>query len=177
MSSRLTWARAVLMLDVAALTVAYGELVALRDVSLRVNQGEIVTVIGSNGAGKTTLLRTVSGLLRPRAGAMEFLGQTPGREWQFWFGTQNITYQLTVLPGDMRVCAGGDGLNVRASPERESRAPTADRPETSTSTSRWRSTPCSRGRGRISSWTCPSVLCRPRWAQSSRPPRSPVPQN
>jgi len=63
------------MLDVAGLTVAYGELVALQDVSLQVNQGEIVTVIGSNGAGKTTLLKTVSGLLRPRAGAMEFLGE------------------------------------------------------------------------------------------------------
>jgi hypothetical protein len=38
----------------------------------------------------------------------------------FWFGTQATTYQLTVLPGDMRVCAGGDGLNVRVSPTVES---------------------------------------------------------
>ena len=53
-------------------------------------------------------------------GAMEFLGQTPEGEWKFWFGTQNITYQLTVLPGDMQVCAGGEGLNVRESPDRES---------------------------------------------------------
>ncbi len=51
---------------------------------------------------------------------MEFLGQTPEGEWKFWFGTQNTTYQLTALPGDMRVCAGGDGLNVRESPDRES---------------------------------------------------------
>jgi hypothetical protein len=56
----------------------------------------------------------------PGSGAMEFLGQTPEGEWKFWFGTQNITYQLTVLPGDMRVCAGGAGLNVRASPSVES---------------------------------------------------------
>jgi len=52
----------------------------------------------------------------PGGGAMEFLGQTPEGEWKFWFGTQSTAYQLTVLPGDMRVCAGGAGLNVRASP-------------------------------------------------------------
>ena len=46
---------------------------------------------------------------------MEFLGKTPQGEWEFWFGTQNITYQLTVLPGDMRVCAGGTGMRVHAS--------------------------------------------------------------
>jgi hypothetical protein len=56
----------------------------------------------------------------PGGGAMEFLGQTPEGEWKFWFGTQNIAYQLTVLPGDMRVCAGGAGLNVRASSAAES---------------------------------------------------------
>ncbi len=58
----------------------------------------------------------------PGGGAIEFLGKTPEGEWKFWFGTQNITYQLTVLPGDMRVCAGGAGLNVRASPAVESEA-------------------------------------------------------
>ena len=52
----------------------------------------------------------------PGGGVMKFLGQTPEGEWKLWFGTQNIAYQLTVLPGDMRVCAGGAGLNVRASP-------------------------------------------------------------
>ena len=56
----------------------------------------------------------------PGGGAIEFLGQTPEGEWEFWFATQNITYQLTVLPGDMRVCAGGSGLNVRASSAAES---------------------------------------------------------
>jgi len=56
----------------------------------------------------------------PGGGAMEFLGQTPEGEWKFWFSTQSTAYQLTVLPGDMRVCAGGAGLNVRASPAAES---------------------------------------------------------
>ena len=56
----------------------------------------------------------------PGGGAMEFLGQTPEGEWKFWFGTQSTAYQLTVLPGEMRVCAGGAGLNVRASSAAES---------------------------------------------------------
>jgi branched-chain amino acid transport system ATP-binding protein len=52
----------------------YGPIVALRDVSLRVSEGEVVAVLGANGAGKTTLLRTISGLLRPTKGRIEFLG-------------------------------------------------------------------------------------------------------
>jgi branched-chain amino acid transport system ATP-binding protein len=60
------------MLEIEQLEVAYGEATAVRDVSLRVEQGEIVTLIGGNGAGKTTLLRTISGLLRPRAGTVRF---------------------------------------------------------------------------------------------------------
>jgi hypothetical protein len=56
----------------------------------------------------------------PVGGAIEFLGKTPVGEWQFWFGTQDIAYQLTVLPGEMRVCAGGEGLNLRASPSVDS---------------------------------------------------------
>ena len=58
----------------------------------------------------------------PGGGAIEFLGKTPEGEWQFWFGTQDIPYQLAVLPGDMRVCAGGAGLNLHASPSVDSEA-------------------------------------------------------
>lgn len=61
------------MLNVEHLAVAYGDVQALWDVSLQVQQGEIVTLIGSNGAGKTTTLNTLSGLLRPRAGTVTFL--------------------------------------------------------------------------------------------------------
>jgi branched-chain amino acid transport system ATP-binding protein len=60
------------MLTVEHLTVFYGDVQALWDVSLRVAPGEIVTLIGSNGAGKTTTLNTLSGLLRPRAGSLTF---------------------------------------------------------------------------------------------------------
>jgi branched-chain amino acid transport system ATP-binding protein len=57
------------------LEVAYGQLTALRRVSLHVDPGEIVTLIGANGAGKTTLLRTVAGLQRPAGGQVHFRGQ------------------------------------------------------------------------------------------------------
>jgi branched-chain amino acid transport system ATP-binding protein len=61
------------MLEVSNLDVFYGKSQALRDVSLRVDEGEIVALVGTNGAGKTTLLNTVSGLLRPASGSVEFL--------------------------------------------------------------------------------------------------------
>ena len=64
------------MLHVQHLAVFYGDVQALWDVSLQVNEGEIVTLLGSNGAGKTTTLRTVSGLLRLRQGSITFQGQT-----------------------------------------------------------------------------------------------------
>lgn len=57
-----------MMLQVDKLTVAYGEAVALREVSITVAAGRIVTLIGANGAGKTTLVNTIAGLLRPRHG-------------------------------------------------------------------------------------------------------------
>src|SRR5919198_3423074 len=64
------------VLHVQHLAVFYGDVRALWDVSLQVNEGEIVTLLGSNGAGKTTTLRTISGLLRLRQGSITFQGQT-----------------------------------------------------------------------------------------------------
>jgi len=66
------------MLEVAEIDVYYGEVPALRKVSLSVLDGESVTVIGANGAGKSTLLRTVSGLLRPKEGSIRFDGHELG---------------------------------------------------------------------------------------------------
>src|SRR5262245_27429800 len=62
------------MLAVDGLTVRYGAVSALRDVSLRVDDGELVALVGPNGAGKTTLLNTIAGLLRPVAGTVTFNG-------------------------------------------------------------------------------------------------------
>jgi branched-chain amino acid transport system ATP-binding protein len=63
------------MLEVSNLDVFYGNSQALRDVSLRVDEGEVVALVGANGAGKTTLLNTISGALRPASGSVEFLGK------------------------------------------------------------------------------------------------------
>ena len=58
------------MLKVSEIDAYYGDMQALRNVSIDVKQGEVVSVIGSNGAGKSTLLKTVSGMLRPRTGSI-----------------------------------------------------------------------------------------------------------
>ena len=56
------------MLEVKDLEVSYGKIVAVKGISFSVDEGEVVTLIGTNGAGKTTTLRTISGLLRPSGG-------------------------------------------------------------------------------------------------------------
>ena len=62
------------LLELQALDVHYGAIHALRGISIRVGQGEIVSLIGANGAGKTTTLRAVSGMLRPSAGQIRYQG-------------------------------------------------------------------------------------------------------
>jgi branched-chain amino acid transport system ATP-binding protein len=64
------------MLSVQGLRSGYGKIEVLHDVSLEVAQGQIVTLIGANGAGKTTLLKTVSGLIRPTGGSIDFEGES-----------------------------------------------------------------------------------------------------
>jgi branched-chain amino acid transport system ATP-binding protein len=63
------------MLTLKSVQAGYGRLPVLKGISLHVRQGEVVTLIGGNGAGKTTTLRTISGLLPPRKGVIEFAGQ------------------------------------------------------------------------------------------------------
>src|SRR5262245_1266059 len=77
------------LLEVNDLNVYYGAIHALKGISLTVEEGEIVTLIGANGAGKSTTLRTISGLLRPRSGGMTFDGQS-----------------LTRMPADQIVARG-----------------------------------------------------------------------
>ncbi len=64
------------MLKVSDLQVFYGNIHAIKDISFHVDEGEIVTLIGANGAGKSTILNTVSGLIRPTVGTIEFLGKS-----------------------------------------------------------------------------------------------------
>jgi len=63
------------LLETQALELAYGQVPACREISISVNEGEIVTLIGANGAGKTTTLRAIAGALRPRSGTIRFAGK------------------------------------------------------------------------------------------------------
>jgi branched-chain amino acid transport system ATP-binding protein len=67
------------MLALNGLRSGYGKIAVLHDVNLSIERGQIVTLIGANGAGKTTLLKTISGLIRPTAGTIEFEGKSIAR--------------------------------------------------------------------------------------------------
>jgi len=64
------------LLSLEAVTVRYGEIEAVHGVSLSVDEGEVITLLGGNGAGKSTTLRTISGLLQPAAGEIVFDGRS-----------------------------------------------------------------------------------------------------
>ena len=75
-----TWARSSKLLRIENLSVGYEDLVVLRGLTMKIEPGQIVALIGANGAGKTTTLKTVSGLLRPRQGQILFEGE-PIHTW------------------------------------------------------------------------------------------------
>lgn len=58
------------------ISIKYGSIEAVKNVSFEVNEGEVVTLIGANGAGKTSILRTISGLVRPTEGTISYLEMT-----------------------------------------------------------------------------------------------------
>ena len=64
-----------MLLEIKDLHVSYGKIKAIKGISLEVQAGEIVTLVGANGAGKTTLLKTISGLLQPASGSIEYEGK------------------------------------------------------------------------------------------------------
>ncbi len=66
------------MLELTGVEATYGSILALKGISLRVDEGKIIAVIGPNGAGKSTTLKTIAGLLRPLAGEVSFLGRPLG---------------------------------------------------------------------------------------------------
>ncbi len=89
------------MLTVDNINVYYGAIHALKGVSLEVKQGQIVTLIGANGAGKSTILRTLSGLLKPKTGKIEFEGKSIAG-----IPAQNIVKQgISQVPEGRRVFA------------------------------------------------------------------------
>src|SRR5580700_11123729 len=95
-----------MLLAVNDLTVCYGAITALRDVSIAIEPGEIVTLIGANGAGKTTLLRTISGLLKPITGTVTWCPpapKPPGDQTLEYFGA---TRELVGLRPDQIVRLG-----------------------------------------------------------------------
>ncbi|HEY79794.1 MAG TPA: ABC transporter ATP-binding protein [Anaerolineae bacterium] len=63
------------MLKIIDLNVAYGEVQVLWDVNMEIHESEVVALIGANGAGKSTLLYTISGLLKPKSGSIQFMGR------------------------------------------------------------------------------------------------------
>ena len=88
-----------MLLEVKDLKVAYGKIQAIKGISLNVKQGEIVTLVGANGAGKTTLLKTISGILKPSAGVINFEGKD----------IQSIAPHNRVLEG---VCQAPEGRGI-----------------------------------------------------------------
>jgi branched-chain amino acid transport system ATP-binding protein len=89
------------LLEIADLHTYYGNIHALRGVSVTVDEGEIVTLIGANGAGKTTTLNTVSGLLRPRSGSVTF----DGRDLTTVPAHEIVTLGVVQVPEGRRVFA------------------------------------------------------------------------
>ena len=63
------------MLNISAVQTYYGKIQALKGISLKVEEGKIVTLLGANGAGKSTTMKTIAGLLKPKEGTIEFLGK------------------------------------------------------------------------------------------------------
>ena len=94
------------MLEISGLDVHYGGIHALKGVSLKVEKGEVVTLIGANGAGKTTTLRAISGLLRPTAGSVRFGGEeincggkVDRPKWQQWLRPDAVGPHAIVARG------------------------------------------------------------------------------
>jgi len=109
------------LLDIRDLIVRYGEIEALRGVSLKVEQGQVVTLLGANGAGKSTTLRALSGLTRPAAGEILFDGRSIvglGPEAIVRLGISHVPEGRRVFPGlsvKENIMLGGSNRRVSKS--------------------------------------------------------------
>ena len=90
------------LLELKNVSSFYGSIQALHGVSLKVEQGEVVTLLGANGAGKSTTLRTISGLLKPGSGEIWFEGKpihTAGPEQIVRLGISHVPEGRRIFPG------------------------------------------------------------------------------
>lgn len=87
------------MLHVSHIRVCYDQMPAIHDISFQIEAGEIVAVVGANGAGKSTLLKTISGLLHPNPGQIEFLGQRIDR----WPAHRIVALGISHVPEGRRI--------------------------------------------------------------------------
>ncbi|MGB9826645.1 MAG: ABC transporter ATP-binding protein, partial [Desulfofundulus sp.] len=90
-----------MLLSVRDLAVSYGPIQALKGISLEIDEGEIVTLIGANGAGKSTTLRAISGLVTPKSGRITFAGQ----DITGWAPNRIVAAGITHVPEGRRIFA------------------------------------------------------------------------
>lgn len=113
------------LLKIENLNVYYGSIHAIKDLSLTVNEGEIVTMIGANGAGKTTTMHAISGLLKPRSGSITYDGHLISRMDAY----KIVTLGLAQCPEGRRVFSGltvHENLELGAYSRKDSKAAVAD---------------------------------------------------
>ncbi|HCC79320.1 MAG: ABC transporter ATP-binding protein [Chloroflexi bacterium GWB2_49_20] len=91
-----------MMLSIENLVVNYGNIIALKSISMQINEAEIVALIGANGAGKTTTLRTISGLLRPASGSITYNGE----KIDTWPVEKIVAAGLSHVPEGRRIFPG-----------------------------------------------------------------------
>lgn len=109
------------LIEVDAVTKQFGELTAVDSVSLTVDPGEVVGLLGANGAGKTTLIRMILGLIRPTAGSIKLFGAAPSREARSRLGyvpqSTGLYHDLTVSENLAFVAAAFDVPSPEVDPE------------------------------------------------------------
>ena len=111
------------LLELDQITATYGKVAALKGLSLHIDEGEIVALLGANGAGKSTTLRVISGLLKPRTGSVRLLGQTISGH------SPEAIFRLGIahVPGAPACISGTD--RPREHHPRRSQSPGVKRPE------------------------------------------------
>ena len=119
------------LLEVGAIHTFYGSIEALKGITLEVNEGEIVTLIGSNGAGKSTTLRSISGLTPPREGSIKFdgqeIGDTPAQAVEEYWSRSVLTQGRTARASAKWAAMLGKRLTIsRSSSSGETPGPPSD---------------------------------------------------